>query len=590
MGVVGVPTIVEEERGDGTFEVWNHSAVPTNEVMSNMPANFRSLVDSLGRWAQTTRGGQSRAGSLWHRDRYVTPNGIFDQMRLAYDAVENDDVVSNVLETTEALAFSKVDFYAEDQDEQDVYNQVAAELDLDARLREMWREMFTVSQFYAAVWWSDKTFKVRGKNRKKSLRIHYPKAITILDPLKIVPVGMPMFNRERLAWVADRAEAGRFESAREDLILSRLILGPYEPSETERQWLGEAGVQDTSHMFELNPANVFRHTATRPQYQLFAPLRMKPVFEILDQKHQLRSMDRAHLIGGTNFIVLITQGSDALPAKPDEIAHLQAAVRTVAQTPVLVGDHRLDVKIITPNIDNTLDAKRYDTVDTRIATRLFQMFVRGSGGDKADKAEGLAKVVAAGMESRRKMLRRTLEQNIFDQMFEANDNLSTEPRMQFHPKSIALDFDAAYAQFMLELRTMREISRHTILSQFELSQAFEAELLAREKKEFDDIFQTINPNNQGQPGSGVGPGGAPQSTPVHVVPAPGKTAGPAKKAAPKKAASPALNVQRRQGGRQGGAAPGTGQGKAPRKPVKKGAAKVKLAADSVEREASEEEE
>lgn len=593
MGTVGNPNIIEEVTSDGQVEVWNHSQVPTADVMRSMPSNFRSLIDQLGRWAANTRGG-TRNGSLFDRDRYVTPNGIFDQMRLAYDAIETDDVVSNVLEMTESLAFSKVDFFAEDPDEQDIYNQVAAEIDLDSRLREMWRELFAVSQFYCAVWWQTKTFKVRGKGRKKEKTIRCPKALSILDPLKIVPVGMPMFNRERLAWIADRGEAERFEDARDDAIFSRLILGRYEPTDQERRWMGEAGITDTSNLFELNPANVFRHTATRPQYQLFAAVRMKSVFELLDQKHQLRSMDRAHLIGGTNFIVLITQGSDQWPAKPDEIAHLQAAVRTVAQTPVLVGDHRLDVKIVTPSLDNTLDGKRYDTVDVRIANRLFQMFTRGQGEGRSDKTEGLAKVVATGMESRRKMLRRTLEQAIFDPMFDGNDNLETEPKMMFHPKSIALDFDAALATFMIELRTMREISRYTILSQFEFSEAFEAEMLKREKEMYDDTFQTINPNNQGQPGSGVGPGGTapggqPQSIPVHVVPAPAgtKKATPAKKAAPKKSAAQ-IRQETRQGGRnKGGAAPGTGQGKPPRSGIKKAAA-VKL--DAELSDASEEEE
>jgi hypothetical protein len=582
MATVGNANTVEEELGVGV-EVWNQTQVPTADVLRAMPANWRPLMDSLGRWAMDTRR-RGRAGNLFDRDKFVTPETVVGQMKLAYDAVESDDIVSNVLETTEALAFSKVDFFAEDPDEQDVYNQVAEDIDLDSRLREMWRELFAVSQFYCAIWWQTKTFKVSGKNRKKQVTIRCPKALSLLDPLKIVPVGMPLFNRERLAWVADRNEAESFGNARDDEILSRLILGPYTPTEQDKRQLQDAGFDQLDHLFELNPANVFRHTATRPQYQTFASVRMKSTFELLDQKQQLRSMDRAHLIGGTNFIVLVTQGSDQWPLKPEEFAHLNAAVRTVAQTPVLVGDHRLNVQIVTPQIDNTLKSERYDTVDVRLAQRLFQMFVRSAGGDKSDKSEGLAKVVAAGMESRRKMLRRTLEAAVLRPMFEANDNLSTEPVMQFHPKSIALDFDANLATFMLSLREAREISRHTILSQFELSEAFEALMLEREKELYDDTFQTINPNNQGQPGGpgATGPDGQPQSVPVHVVPDPTKKkAAPAKKAAPKK---PNQNQQRQAGRRKGGAAPGTGQGQAPRK----GASKVKLAAS--ESEASEEEE
>jgi hypothetical protein len=550
--VVGNPNVVEAEAGGpmGSVEVWNHSQVPTSDVLNAAPPNFKALIDSLGRWAGTTRGYGSRNGGLFDRDRYVTPNDVFSQMRLAYDAVETDDVVGGVVDTTESLAFSKVDFHALDPDEQDVYNQIARDIDLDSRLREMWRELFTVSQFYCAIWWHTKTYKVRGKNRKRTITLRCPKALSILDPLKIVPVGMPMFGRERLAWIADRDEASRLDDPNlDDEIFKRLILGKYNPNQSERRKLIDLNI-NPDHLYEMNPANVFRHTATRPGYQLFAAIRMKSVFELLDQKHQLRSMDRAHLIGGTNFIVLVTQGSDQWPLKPDEFAHLQASVRTVAQTPVLVGDHRLEVKIVTPALDHTLDAKRYDTIDTRIMQRLFQMFGRGAGGDRADTSEKLVKLVASGMESRRKMIRRSLEQFVLLPMFEANDELKTEPRLSYHPKDIALAFDDALAGFLLELRNAREISRFTLLNQFGMSEEFEADMLEREEELFDDIFKTINPNNQGQPGG---------ATP---------TAQPAKKAA-KVAKSPAqIAVERRQGGRKGGAAPGTGQGKAPRNPAR----------------------
>lgn len=547
---VGNPNVVSSmPAGGGTVEMWNQSQVPTQDVLSAMPPNFRALIDSLGRWAGTTRGYGSRNGGLFDRDRYVTPNDIYSQMRLAYDAVESDDIVGGVVDTTESLAFSKVDFHALDSDEQDVYNQIARDIDLDARLREMWRELFTVSQFYCAIWWHTKTYKVRGKNRKKSITLRCPKALSILDPLKIVPVGLPMFNQQRLAWIADRDEAKRLDAA-DDEIFRRLILGKYTATDAERRQLIEMNV-NPDNLYEMNPVNVFRHTATKPGYQSFAAVRMKSVFELLDQKHQLRSMDRAHLIGGTNFIVLVTQGSDQWPLKPDEFAHLQASVRTVAQTPVLVGDHRLDVKIVTPALDHTLDHERYDTIDTRIMQRLMQMLARGSGGDRADNSEKLVKLIAAGMESRRKMIRRSLEEHILIPMFESNDELKSEPRLQYHPKEIALAFDDAMASFMLELRNAREISRFTLLNQFGMSEEFEADMLEREEEMFDDIFKTINPNNQGQPGSGTGP-----------------AAQPAKKAAKKavKKSASQIAVERRQGGRKGGAAPGTGQGKAPRNP------------------------
>lgn len=550
---MGTAVMIDPEFGT---EVHNDTDVPTSDV-------FRALGRALGpdsnvlramsEWTRNVQnyGPQSRAGSLFERDMYVTPDNVFNQMKLAYHAVEDDDVVANVAESTESLAFSRVSFQADDEDEEDVYNQIAADIDLDSRLREMWRELFTVSQFYVAIWWHTKEFKVRGKTpkgktKKKTMSVRCPKALTMLDPLKILPVGSTMFNQERLVYIAERDEVEAWEKD-PDEVFKRLILGKYTPSQSEIKWMSAMGLQTgaTENLFLLNPENVFRHTATRPQFNRFAPVRMKSVFQLLDLKRQLRQMDRAHLIGGTNFIVLITKGSDALPAQPSEIAHLQAQVRTVARTPVLVGDHRLEVQIVTPKLDNTLLPARYNTVDSRITGRLYQMFVLGNyaAGTSGDDSVSLVKVIARGMESRRHMLRRTLEKAVFAPMFERNDVLTTPPKLVFHPKNIALDFDDAFASFLLDLRAANEISRETILSQFDMDQEDEARHREREKDRYDDIFQTVvpfsGPNPINQPGGPVDPGGA------------NKT-----------------RLQRRSGGRSGGAAPGTGQGQPPRNPRK----------------------
>lgn len=539
------------------------------EVYEALSSQDRALVGALGAWAQATtpssltaqvegmplgQGGSARGrnGGLFQRDRYLTPARVFDQMRVAYEALERDDIVSSVADTTEALAFSAVGFFAVDEDEEDVYNQIAANIELDARLREMWRELFTVSQFYVAVWSERQTFKVRGttksgNQRRKTIDCVAPVGMSLLDPLKIAPVGSPLFGKERLAYIATREEGERFNEILQgadplrDPIVSRLITGTYEPDRVEAAELSRAGV-DPRHLFLLNPSNVFRHSLTRPSYQRWATPRMCSVLELLDMKHQLRQKDRAHLLGATHFIVLVTKGTDQLPAQAQEIANLQAQVRTVAQVPILVGDHRLHVDIVTPKLDNTLRPEGWNLLDARLAARLYGMFMVGNStaGTGADDSVKLVKVIARGMESRRHMIRRALEKHVFVPLYEANDQLTTVPKLQFHPRAIALDFDAAWASFLFDLRTNNEISRETILSQFDLDQHLEAELRKREREQYDDIFQTQ----------------VPFSTPNPALPSP---AGPA--------APPGRDNG---GGRRngGGAAPGSGQGQPPRRPAK----------------------
>jgi hypothetical protein len=550
--------------------VVNATNVPTEDVYRAMENQDRSLLQALSGWVQSTRmmgfsEGEHprRNGGIFMRDRYIAPAQFYEQMKLAYHALESDDIVAGVAESTESLAFSGMSFFAADQDEQDVYNQMAQRIDLDARMREIWRELFTVSQCYIAVWSSQQTFKMRGTTsngiqRKKTITCVAPQGMTLLDPLKIVPVGLPLFGKEQLAYIASREEESRFgeivvtpmdprfETRTRDEIVERLIVGRYTPDRTEAAELTNLGVNPAS-LWLLNPNNVFRHSLTKPGYARVSPIRMRSIFELLDMKQQLRQMERAHLIGGTNFIVLITKGSDEIPERPEEIANLQSMVKTVARVPILIGDHRLSVEIVTPKLDNTLRAERHNTIDSRLTARLYQMFMlgnyaAGAGGDDSVK---LVKVIARGMESRRHMIMRSLEKHVFRPMFEGNEVLTTRPKLQFHPRSIALDFDAAYASFLFDLRQANDLSRETILSQFDLSQELEAKLREREKDDYDDIFKTQVPFSL--PNPALPPG---QPPPGQPPPPPGQP--------PRRDNG---------GGRRngGGAAPGTGQGEAPRR-------------------------
>jgi hypothetical protein len=417
------------------------------------------------------------------------------------------------------------------------------------------------------VWSSRQTFKIRGRTkegiqRKKTITCVAPEGMTLLDPLKIVPVGLPMFGKEQLAYIATRDESEHFnkivmnptdpgfDMRTRDAIVERFIVSKYTPDRMEAMELDRLGV-DASNLWLLNPDNVFRHSLTRPGYARVAPIRMRSIYELLDMKQQLRQMERAHLIGGTNFIVLITKGSDQMPAQPAEIANLQSMVKTVARVPILIGDHRLNVEIVTPKLDTTLRAERHNTIDSRITARLYQMFMlgnyaAGAGGDDSVK---LVKVIARGMEARRHMIRRSLERNVFRPMFEGNESLTTRPKLCFHPRAIALDFDANWAAFLFDLRQANELSRETILNQFDLSQSLEAELRKREQEEYDHIFQTQ----------------VPYSTPNPALP-PSQPAPPTDN--PQPAPPPPSPTRRDNGGGRrngGGRAPGTGQGQPPRR-------------------------
>jgi hypothetical protein len=588
------------EPGIGAVVI-NETDIPIKDVFAAVDLSKDPVMADLVKWSVGTQsgGGGGRHGGMFERDRYITPENPFEQMKVAYDAAESDDVVSGVLESSEALAFSKMSVDTEEEDEANIWNQIMDDIDLDMRIREMWRELMTVSQFYTAVWFGRKSYKVQGKNRKTKVQrkksfdnLFVPLGLTVLDPLKVIPVGNFLFNRERLCYIADRTEQDPIDSfllnpddpINFDPVIAKLITAKYEPDFRERKQLGNYGV-DPSRLYLMNDQMVFRHGATRSQYSRFSTIRLKSIFELLDLKHQLRQMDRAHLIGATNFIVLIKKGTDKEPARQAEINNLQAQVRTVSRVPVIVGDHRLNIEIITPKTDNTLDVDTHAGLDERIASRLYGMFVVGQSGSgsRTDDSIKLARVVGRGLESHRFLLRRAIERNVFAAIYKQNAQFTNPAQIIFHPRRVSLDFDPAVANFLLQLRDRGDMSRSSILEEVDYDEADEARKREYEKEYYDDTFAPTNVPFSAT-GAPLAPGTAPAGTKkpgaTKVIPphghAPDGTAvplPPAKAPRATKTAAPTQDPKsagRSQGGNNngGGAAPGTGQGQPARNPTK----------------------
>lgn len=540
--------LVLDEGFWSTIELRNESGVDVDRGRVIEHLRHAPEVAALTDWALETQPSQNkRAGWMSERDRYVVPGGVYEQFKAALRAAEHDDVVSGVCESTEALAFSKMRMEVEEEDQEDVWNQIARDLDLDSRLREMWHELFIYSQVIVGTYWGTKSYTVRGTTRsgtkrKKTYRLRVPLGITMMDPFKIAPVGGHLFGQERLVYMADPDEAKVIEaviSGREiDPFIRETMVGRFVPDESQTKRLSDLNLSTraTSHMYTLNPLTVFRHTDTKPQYHPFAAVRLKSIFELLDLKNNLRHNDRAHLIGGTNFIIVITKGSDQKPATQKEINALAGYARTLARVPMLIGDHRLNVNIVTPKQDFVLLPEKHNVIDARISARLYMMFLTGgfSAGTRGDKSVDLARMVARGLESRRHQLKRFMERKVFQPILDGNDDLTDFPDLRFTPKRIALDFDPNMAIFMKDLHDMGNLSRDTLLSEFDFDEDEEYRKRKRAKESGrDELFQTAVPFS------------SPQAQPFgNAVPQSPRDAG------------------RNRGGNRngGGAAPGTGQG------------------------------
>lgn len=524
----------------------NHSGLADEVVLAD--PMMRTIARQLSTWVDNARSATQRT-TMFDRGTFTPPENFYDELRAARVAVMYDDIVAGVAETTEGFAFQGVKWESEEADEADVFNQWAGMINLDAVIRRMWREEFTGSLFYAALDWGWKEFTVRGRDvtlppldkktdpmtgldtfedprdpmsnrpikpkkgpkRKKKYRLWCPLSVRMLDSAKIVPVGVGPLAGERYAWQASEGEIRAYNAAytgeKVDLAMLTYFLGQYVPGMEEKRALEALGV-DTRRLLLLNPECLLAHTLTKPDYERFPQVRLKSCFALLDMKRHLMAADRALLIGAANYILLVRKGTKEEPASQPEIDNLKENYNFIAKLPVIITDHRLEIEIVAPKIDFTLQTEKYDVIDARLMGRLLGTLSLGGRGQRNETNVTLSASVGRAMENRRHMIKRTLESGIAKAVCEHGKNKGVfegEPNLVYTPRNISLGFDAAQVQAIINLRTQKEISRETILEYFGLDQATEAMRREIEEALYDPIFQTAVPFNGGQPGPGMPP-------------------------------------------------------------------------------------
>lgn len=507
-----------------------HEATVTNEgaiVVSEVPPDevvgsdaFHQLGAGIQRalasWAEDVRSTQRRNRGLFQRDKYVTPGAVLEQMALAYDSAD-DDIVAGVLESSESISFQKVSAESEDKDQEDVWNQIFRDLNLDSWLRSAHRELMLVSQFYGVRWWGQKRYKIRGegeggRSRRKEYNLSVPVAMGFLDPLRVVPVNLDLFGNSDLAWIASDDELNMIDSDpdKQDRLVRRLFLGRYTPTRSEEQKLQKENIP-VDRLALLNPEFVFRHTLTKGPFERWSHVRMKSLFPLLDLKHQLREMDRAWLLGGINFVVLVTRGTDEKPTSTGEVAKTAEMMRSQSKSPIIVTDHRITIEIISPEIEHVLDRDKWSVLDERLLMKMWGTFMMASDQGSRETSVTLGKVIARGLASRRHMLKRSLEKELIRMVQEhplnSEQQFDEKTRIEFHPRHIELEFDLALVQMLQELRDRGDISRESILSEFGFDQDLEAQRREHEDQEYGDTFEPVNvpfdsPNRTTPGGSG----------------------------------------------------------------------------------------
>lgn len=510
----------ESDVVDGVVVV---SEVSGDEVEASLAEGLGSgileprAVRALASWAESAQSTSHGKRGIFQRDKYVTPGKIYKQMAIAYDALD-DDVIGNVADLSEAMAFQKVTFETQgSKDQENIWHQIGTDIDLDGFVRQMWRELFTVSQCYPVVWWGQKTYKVTGKRKKRTARKEYnievPTQLGFLDPTRVVPVNADPFGNTELAWVMD-SDDDHVVGVTDGLF--DMFAGKYTPGKVEAAQLRKEDI-DVDRLMLLNPRHVWSHTFTKSPFERWARVRMRSVFPLLDLKHQLREMDRAFLLGGINFIVLVTRGSDQQPSSANEVRDTAGQVRGQSRSPIIVTDHRINIEIITPDIEHVLNEKKWDVIDQRILMRMWGMFTMPNDTGNRETSMTMGRVIARGLASRRYMMKRSIEKHVIRPTYESAANkdqdFSEDTFLEFAPRRMELEFDPSVVTMLQSLRDRGDLSRETILTEFGFDQNLEASRREYEDKTWKTVFRPVNvpfdSPNKGNPDKSGREGGRP---------------------------------------------------------------------------------
>lgn len=478
-------------------EYWDHTGIDDLETKGLVRAKMREIAKSLESWSASTKD----VGF----DVFTAPtDNPYSVFRACQNAMR-DDVVSGIEESVRALSLQGLRFTDPDRPGVAVMlERWAEEVHLHDALNEMLRELFMYQQTVVAIEWGTVRIKEsQSASARKTVGMTLPKRITTLDPLCVVPYSAGIFGDWKLAWHLSGAKAIEMRSMGQS-VTDGIFDGWVDRSEVsmeEQSRLARMGV-DVQNLVRLREDQVFRIREVNNSYDRFGEVALRTVFPMLSLKGELMKSDSVGLRGTANYILLVKQGSDERPAAQAEIDALRENFRSLARVPIVVSDHRLSVEILTPNVQYTLDPKRYDLLDRRLASRMLRSNdIEGAGdGDAAGQLR--SRTIAETLSSRRERLRRFISSLIRE------ENPSGAVRMEFIPSRVVVDNGSLFANLMQNARDRRIISRQSALEHLGLSQDVEAARIQAEEKEYGDIFDEQVPFNSPENGRPDGGGDA----------------------------------------------------------------------------------
>lgn len=510
-GELLLPPGVTMPEGEQRGVVVNETDLPDYIVQEAVETYIEEHASMLGvnMGASHLSAYPSNTGSILARGKYKAPSSVFEEICLARDMAERDDDVAASIGAMLAIAFSE-GFQNIHPDEVTIslFDEVAKNADLEIVLKELYRELLIAGSFTTVTLFTRETFQFQpaSADRLRTRQVVAP-LVGVLPAEQIRVLDNDMFRNSRLAykpvtarqeqWLKELFDPGttparKAEMRREDPVLAAMLVEEIPASGFDDMWIPYMGSDPAtgSTLYRLNPRMVGRTSFPKGAWKYPRPPLTRD-FTLLEAKRLLNLMDWALLQGGANFLVVAKKGSDQRPALPAEIENLHGVIRRASRSGVIIGDHRLDIEIITPKLDELLNTGKRKLLARKIVGALLRIpdyqesDSAGSQGVLAD-VEVMSRVIAGD----RHDIKRHVEKHIYDEAAKRNTASFNQGAAKLWFPKIILQGSQYFTDLILKLRDRGDIPRKYAVEAGGFDYQAAVQQRKREKSNGDDRVMT----------------------------------------------------------------------------------------------------
>lgn len=329
-------------------------------------------------------------GTMMARSKWRPPRNVIEEISIARDFAERDDDVAGALGAILACSYGGgYQNQHEDEQVEHTFAEMSEDIGLAHVLHEMHRELLISSQINTVCLFTRQTYDIRPENVTRLIRrsVAAP-MIGVLPAERIRILGDDMFGGGQLAYVpegmlaewlrgffnASTSAAKKREMRLADPIAAALFIGR---AEVPWQELGDGLLSSGMNLYLLNPEMVKRSTFAKGAWRYPRPLLTRNL-ALLEAKRLLNVMDHALLQGGINYIVVAKKGDEKKPATQPELTNLYGIVQRASRSGVLIGDHRINIEIVQPDLSAMLDPDKRRMIGRKLSQALLRVPEFGS--------------------------------------------------------------------------------------------------------------------------------------------------------------------------------------------------------------------